>query len=84
MSDLAVVPMGGDGLDERVFASIMTVCDHGGDQWWLHLERCGACGQNWMIAQEERNYDDYYLRRLNAEVARQVECDGRWPAEFIA
>jgi hypothetical protein len=75
--------MGGDGLDERVFATIDNVRDHGGDQWWLYLSRCGACGQNWMVAQEERIYDDYYLRRLNAEVARQVECDGRWPTEFI-
>ena len=29
--------MGGDGLDERVFATVEIVVDHGGDAWWLSL-----------------------------------------------
>jgi hypothetical protein len=29
LRDLAVVPMGGNGLDERVFATVKRVCDHG-------------------------------------------------------
>jgi hypothetical protein len=75
--------MGGDGLDERVFATLEMVRDHGGDRWWLYLSKCSACSQYWMVAQEERIFDDYFLRRLTAQQAREVIDEGRWPAEFI-
>jgi len=81
--DLAVVPMGGDGLDERFFATVESIRDHGGERWWLHLARCTACGQDWMIAQEERIYDDYYLKRLNSAEAEAVVSANVWPAEFL-
>jgi hypothetical protein len=84
LPDLAVVHMGTeDGADERVFATLETVCDHGGDLWWLYLSRCSACGQNWMVAQEERIYDDYYLRRLDPAGARAITAEQSWPDEFI-
>lgn len=83
LPDLAVVRMGWDGMDERVFATLEPVCDHGGDLWWLYLSRCSACGQNWMIAQEERIYDDYYLRRVDAATAREITSEQQWPDEFI-
>jgi hypothetical protein len=75
--------MGRDGLDELVFSTIERVCNHGGDLWWLYMSRCCACGQNWMIAQEERIYDDYYLRRLDAAQAEGILSERRWPDEFI-
>jgi hypothetical protein len=75
--------MGGDGLDEQVFATLEPVCDHGGDLWWLYLSRCAACGQNWMIAQEERIYDCHYLRRLDAAQAQGIISEGCWPGELI-
>jgi hypothetical protein len=81
--DLAAIPMGGDGLDERVFATIEMISDHGGDLWWLHLSKCSACGQNWMVAQEERIFDEYFLRRLDAAEAAQITGEGLWPSEFI-
>lgn len=82
-SDLAVVPMGCDGLDERFFASIDEVQRYGRDLWWLHLSRCRVCGQNWMIAQEERIYDDYFLKRLTAEEASQIVNYDKWPNDFL-
>lgn len=83
LPDLAAVPMGGDGLDERVLATIDTICDHGGAEWWLDLRRCSACGQHWMIAQEERIYDEYFLKRLTAEEAEVIRAAGRWPDDFL-
>ena len=83
LRDLAVVPMGCDGLDERVFETVDIVQNHGGDQWWLYLSKCNVCGQFWMVAQEERIFDDYFLRRLTAEQAHEIIAGGRWPAEFI-
>jgi hypothetical protein len=83
LDDLAVVPIGGDGLDERVFASLEEVIRHGGDQWWLYLSLCRVCRQNWMIAQDERIHDNYYLRRLSPTVARAIADEGQWPDEFL-
>ena len=75
--------MGGDGLDERVFATVENVLEHGGDAWWLHLSQCCVCGQHWMVAQEERIFDEHFLRRLTVEEASSVSAEGEWPAEFL-
>lgn len=83
LPDLAVVPMGGDGLDERVFASLETMNEHGGDQWWLYVSTCSKCSQDWMIAQDERIYDNYYLRRLAPSAVHGIIEQGNWPEEFL-
>lgn len=83
LTDLAAVPMGGDGLDEQVFATIEQICDHGGGPWWLYLSKCRVCHQHWMVAQEERIFDTYFLRRLDATEARQVVVEADWPTDFI-
>lgn len=83
LPDLAAVPMGGDGFDTRVFATIENVVDHGGDAWWLHLSQCQACNQHWMIAQEERIFDEHFLRRLNIDEANRITTNGEWPTEFL-
>jgi hypothetical protein len=83
LRDLQGVPMGGEGLDERVFATVERIKDHGGDLWWLYLSKCKACGQHWMVAQEERIFDEYFLRRLDPGDAELILSDGRWPGEFL-
>jgi len=83
LPDLAVVPMGGDGLDERVFASLNRLHEHGGDQWWLYVSLCNQCQQNWMIAQDERIYDNYYLRRVDPATVEVIREQGHWPADFL-
>ncbi|MBQ1543070.1 hypothetical protein C5708_07155 [Caulobacter sp. CCUG 60055] len=83
LPDLAVVPMGFDGLDDRVFATLERVCDHGPPQWWLHLFRCATCGQNWVVAQEERIFDDYFFRRLQQSTADKIVAECSWPSDFI-
>jgi hypothetical protein len=76
--------MGGDGLDERVFATVNTIVDHGGDAWWLHLSQRCACGQHWMIAQEERIFDEHVLRRLSVAEANRISANAEWPIEFLS
>jgi hypothetical protein len=83
LPDFAVIPMGFDDLDIRVFATLDRLRDHGGDPWWLYLSRCSACRQHWMVAQEERVYDDYFLKRLDAETATGIVDKGIWPADFL-
>ena len=83
LPDLAAVPMGGDGLDERVFRTVERIADHGGDLWWLYRSKCTACGQDWLVAQEERIYDDYFMKRMtNAEV-EAIQRENRWPDDFL-
>ncbi|ATC24127.1 hypothetical protein CVUC_17635 [Caulobacter vibrioides] len=79
---MAVVPMGGDDLDLRVFATLSRVREHSGPQWWLYFSKCKACGQNWLVAQEERVFDDYFLKRLNVAEADEIVTSERWPGEF--
>lgn len=83
LPDLAAVPVGGDGRDEGVFATLENVCDHGGDLWWLYLSKCSACGQAWMIAQEERIFDEYFLRRVTDNEVANIK-QNRWPDDFIS
>lgn len=75
--------MGGDGLDERIFASLDRVQEHGGNQWWLYVSACNKCGQNWLIAQDERIYDNFYLRRLEPATVSEIQEHGKWPDEFL-
>lgn len=84
LADLAIIPMGGDGLDQRVFASLARVKTHGGDRWWLWTSSCRSCGQGWMVAQDERIYDNYYLRRLEPSTLGRIIEEGQWPDEFLA
>lgn len=83
LDDMAVVHMGGDGHDERVFATIELVRWYGDNLWWLKLSRCTACGQDWMIAQEERIYDDYYVKRLEPAEAKAIVAREIWPDDFM-
>lgn len=84
LPDLAAVPMGGDGLDERVFATVENIVEHGGHARWLYLSQCRACGQHWMIAQEECIFDEYFLRRLTVDEAKRISIDAQWPDEFLS
>ncbi|WP_324075851.1 MAG: hypothetical protein RSE14_03480 [Erythrobacter sp.] len=83
LGDFAVVGMGGDRRDERVFATLAEVAKHRGDAWWLYASRCSACGQDWMVAQEERIHDNFYLKRLAVAEMKLIEEQGTWPPDFL-
>lgn len=84
LADFAVVPMGGIGLDELVFASFKEPVRHGGEQWWLAVYTCLACRQDWMIASDERIYDNHYLRRLTPASLWEITEFDCWPDEFLS
>ena len=83
IKDEDVIRMGFEGRDKRFFATVDTVLKHGGDQWWFYLAHCRACHQDWMVAQEERIYDDYYLKRLGEAEATCIVEDRHWPEDFL-
>ena len=83
LADLAVIPMGGNGLDALVLASFQETAKHGGDQWWLHVSSCLVCRQDWMVAQDERISDTYYLRKVAPSVVQEIIDFDWWPEEFL-
>lgn len=84
LDDLAVVGMGdSDGLDDRVFATLIRVREHGGEQWWLYASTCSACRQNWMIAQDERIHDNFVLKRVEPAVMERIVQASEWPGDLL-
>ncbi len=83
LADLAVVPMGCEGLDEKVFLSLETVREHGGKAWWLYLSKCRVCSQGWLVAQDDRIYDDFFMRRVSPAEAQGIIHGGSWPDDFM-
>ena len=82
LSDLAHVPMGGDGMDEKFLATVNQAKSYGPSKWWLWLGKCSACEQDWLVAQEERIFDEYFLKKLAVEQAHNVMYSDQWPQEF--
>ncbi len=85
--DLNSIPMGGEELAdgkfffEAVFDSLDEIASYGPDKWWLSIYRCNQCDQNWMVAQEERIYDEFLFQRISASEAQQA-LQGQWPDTF--
>jgi hypothetical protein len=79
LHDLAVVPMGDH---DEVFRSLKIVRRRGMPWWWLYASTCSACGQTWLVAQEERHNDLFILRRLDKVAVGHLLGAKVWPAEF--
>lgn len=84
LADIAIIGMGdAEGMDERVFATLDLVRNYGDEKWWLYVSTCSACGQNWMVGQEERIHDNYCLKRIDRQALSEIiECS-RWPDDFL-
>lgn len=83
LRDKDVIPMGGEGRDERFLSTVDEVARHGGDVWWLWLGRCRDCRQYWLIAQEERIYDDFLITRYSATQGDEIAAQHTWPPVFL-
>ncbi|WP_294290673.1 hypothetical protein [uncultured Sphingomonas sp.] len=71
-----------DGFDDRVFSTLDQVRNHGGDQWWLYASTCRSCGQDWMIAQDERIHDNFLLKRIEPSIMQGIVQASCWPEDF--
>jgi hypothetical protein len=38
---------------------------------------------NWLVAQDDRIYDNYYMKRLTPTGAQEITEADRWPDDFI-
>ncbi|KTE22509.1 hypothetical protein ATE67_00750 [Sphingopyxis sp. H050] len=73
-----------EGMDERIFETLDLVRNYGDEKWWLYASTCRACGQNWMVAQEERIHDNYCLKRIDQDTLSAIVEHSRWPPDFLS
>lgn len=81
LPDLADAGMG-DESTTAVFETLEKRAERGDPFWWLSLYACSACGQWWLVAQEERQNDVFFLRRLSREEGEKILEEHGWPTEF--
>jgi hypothetical protein len=79
--DISAIPMGGDFYFERVFQTLDRVVEYGSGKWWLYISKCTACGTVWLVAQDDRIYDDFFLRRISDEDLAAAQS-GMWLDQF--
>ena len=73
--------MGGDWFFEAFFATQNTISKPQTDQWWLYISHCNICDTNWLVAQEERIHDMFYVKRVSDQIVQDAN-NGRWPSHF--
>jgi len=56
--------------------------DRGDPYWWLYAVDCSACGQVWLVAQDESHNDVFCLFRLTQLEREAIVNADRWPAIF--
>lgn len=79
--NLDAIEMGGDWFFEKFFSTLTVFAKPSPEKWWLYASQCSVCGTNWLVAQEERIHDMFYVMRLNDETTSEVKR-GRWPKTF--
>ena len=80
LPDLADVDMGeASDIALRTFEERAT---RGDPFWWLAADQCSECGQWWLVAQEERQNDVFFLKRLSLEEGEKVIKEHWWPEDF--
>jgi hypothetical protein len=79
--DAAAIPMGGDFYFEKVFDTLDQLVEFGPEKWWLYISKCRCCATVWLIAQDDRIYDEFYFLRID-DAALADARRGRWPPQF--
>jgi hypothetical protein len=72
----------GMGHEDNAFRTLDKRADFGEECWWLSLFSCSNCGQDWLVACEQRVYDVWFLKRTRAEIAKQIVELRQWPSVF--
>ncbi len=69
-------------VSERWMPAFDSLKRAGDSRWWLSCDRCGQCGESWLVGAEERMSDVYCIRRLDAACVLKILDQGIWPADF--
>jgi hypothetical protein len=80
LADLALVNMGDHHV--AVFATLEMKASRGQPFWWLSVYGCSACGEWWLVAQEERQNDIFCMRRLHDQEIASITSGQEWQQDF--
>lgn len=81
IKEMSAIDMGFDGYFEIVFEPLQEVVRYGEEKWWLSISNCSVCRTNWLVAEDQRIYDAYFMKRINGEAVALAQS-GQWPTEF--
>lgn len=81
LPDLADLGMGEDASDTAL-RTLEQRAVRGPPLWWLAAYQCSECGQRWLLAQESRINDVFFLKRLSLEEGEQLFEEEQWPGDF--
>ncbi len=81
MSELDITDMGSD-REEEVFKSLRDCLRYGEEKWWLGYTTCKVCSQNWLIAQDSRQNDVHFYKKIDDAAATKIRSENIWPEEF--
>lgn len=82
IQNFAAIPMGGDFYSETVMSNFEPLADYGSEKWWLYVSKCKQCNTVWMIAQDDRIYDQFFFNRITDQ--ELSDClSGDWPSKFL-
>ncbi len=73
--------MGGDFYFEKVFEPLEVIASYGPTKWWLYISRCDRCHTSWLVAQDDRIYDEFFMKRLTDVEVKKAKA-GQWPELF--
>ncbi|KRA81639.1 hypothetical protein [Altererythrobacter sp. Root672] len=79
--DAAAIPMGGDFYFEKVFDTLDQLVEFGPEKWWLYISKCRCCATVWLIAQDDRIYDEFYFQRIDEAALADARL-GHWPPQL--
>lgn len=87
LRDRSAVAMGGSQLEdgrfyhEKVFSTLHEAASFGQEKWWLYISKCDRCEAVWLVAQDDRIYDEFFLVRIGeADLIEAIA--GHWPPAF--
>ena len=69
------------GEGEVVFKKFAKRAERGEPFWWISAHQCTACGQGWLVAADNDEYE-HLLKRLSPEESTRVVEQDRWPEDF--
>lgn len=73
----------GMGSDQQFYMdTFKQVRERDDKYWWLYMSQCEVCKTFWLVAQEERQNDDFHLLKLNQKQAENIYKYNIWPKDF--
>ncbi len=80
LDSIDIIGMGSD--QQSYLDTFEQIKERGEKYWWLYMSQCNVCKTYWLIAQEERQNDDFHLLKLNQDQVKNITDQNIWPKDF--